>query len=230
MPYSHSELKNKQRRVRDNFHENVSTRIHRALSWLQRAELCEDDLDAKFLFLWISFNAAYGQEHENFYKSETELFSRFIHRLVALDNDKELYDVLWQQFTPHIKLLLNNEFVFQPFWDYQKELITEAQWQKQFQNERGFINAALASQSSEKVLCVILRRLYTLRNQLVHGGSTWNSVVNRPQLKDAVAIMENIVPIVINLMLDNAIKFMGKPSYPLIGPFVPMTDPATDKS
>jgi hypothetical protein len=40
-------------------------------------------------------------------------------------------------------------------------------------------------------------------------------------LNDAVAIMENLVPIVINLMLDHAVKFMGKPSYPLIGEYDP---------
>ena len=221
MSYRHQALKEKQRFVRDAFHENVSIRIHRALSWLQRAEMCEDDPDAKFIFLWIAFNAAYGQEHENFYNSETELFSRFIHRLVELDRDKALYELLWKQFSSHIRILLDNQFVFQPFWDYQKEKIDEAQWQRQFRNERGFINAALASESSEKVLCIILRRLYTLRNQLVHGGATWNGSVNRPQLNDAVAIMENLVPIVINLMLDHAVKFMGKPSYPLIGEYDP---------
>ena len=66
---------------------------------------------------------------------------------------------------------------------------------------------------------IILRRLYTLRNQLMHGGATWNGQVNRAQITDGVAILECLVPIVIDLMLDHPLKFLGAPSYPLIGDF-----------
>ena len=40
----------------------MRTRLHRALSWLGRAEHEKDDDDARFLFLWVAFNAAYGLE------------------------------------------------------------------------------------------------------------------------------------------------------------------------
>jgi hypothetical protein len=225
MSYSHQYLKAKQRRVRDKFHTNVGTRIHRALSWLKRAELCVDgddvDRDSQFIFLWIAFNAAYGQDHEKFYNSETELFSRFIAKLVELDHDKALYELVWEQFSSHIRILLDNQYVFQPFWEFQKGKIEESKWQRQFQQEKGLINAALATENTDKVLSIILRRMYTLRNQLMHGGATWQGSVNRAQLTDSVAIMALLVPIVINLMLDNPLKFMGEPSYPLIGEYQP---------
>ena len=35
--------------------------MHRALSWLEKAEQ-SDDLDSRFIFLWISFNAAYAKD------------------------------------------------------------------------------------------------------------------------------------------------------------------------
>ena len=35
-------------------------RTHRALSWLNRAEQESEDLDARFIFLWIAFNSAYS--------------------------------------------------------------------------------------------------------------------------------------------------------------------------
>lgn len=38
----------------------MRTRLHRALSWLGRAEQEKDDDDARFLFLWVAFNAAYA--------------------------------------------------------------------------------------------------------------------------------------------------------------------------
>jgi len=52
-------LKSRQRKERDQYGEYLSVRVHRALSWLDRAEQCQDDNNAKVIFLWIAFNAAY---------------------------------------------------------------------------------------------------------------------------------------------------------------------------
>jgi len=42
--------------------ESVRIRIHRARSWLRKASAADKnaDMDAQFMFLWISFNALYG--------------------------------------------------------------------------------------------------------------------------------------------------------------------------
>lgn len=219
MQRTYAELKQKHRALRDNFTNAISTRIHRALSWLDRAEQNQDDQDGKFIFLWIAFNAAYGQEHDKYYNSETELFNEFVTKLVGLDHNKALYNLVWEQFSSHIRVLLDNQYVFQPFWDYQKGLKSQSEWERQFAQEKGLIKVALSSEQTDKVIGIILRRLYTLRNQLMHGGATWNGQVNRQQISDGVAIMESLVPIMIDLMLDNPIKFHGAPSYPLIGDF-----------
>lgn len=49
---------------RDSYHPNLALRVHRALSWLNRAEQA-DGLDGRFIFLWIAFNAAYATEIED---------------------------------------------------------------------------------------------------------------------------------------------------------------------
>ena len=54
----------KQRQMRANFPEAMALRVHRALSWLDRAEQCEDDADGRFIFLWFAFNAVYADETE----------------------------------------------------------------------------------------------------------------------------------------------------------------------
>lgn len=56
----HATLKAKQRAIRDGFPETMGLRVHRAISWVGRAEDCGDDHDARFIFLWIAFNAAYA--------------------------------------------------------------------------------------------------------------------------------------------------------------------------
>jgi hypothetical protein len=59
-PLLHADLKTKQRRLRDGFPDPLALRVHRALSWLGRAQAEPDDSDVRFILLWIGFNAAYA--------------------------------------------------------------------------------------------------------------------------------------------------------------------------
>jgi hypothetical protein len=54
-----SDIQDSFKHERDQFNEDFKLRIHRTLSWLQRAEQAqlEQDLDSQFIFLWIGFNA-----------------------------------------------------------------------------------------------------------------------------------------------------------------------------
>ena len=58
--YKFKDLKQKHRALRDGYEDSFSIRIHRSLSWLNRSEKETKDLDAKFIFLWISLNSAYS--------------------------------------------------------------------------------------------------------------------------------------------------------------------------
>src|ERR1700712_4819551 len=67
-------LKTRHRIERDAHHPNLALRVHRALSWLNRAEQAED-VDGRFFFLWISFNGAYATDIDEQYRlSEQESF------------------------------------------------------------------------------------------------------------------------------------------------------------
>ena len=50
MDITFTSLKQEHRLQRELQSEDLSLRIHRALSWLEKAELEEDDLDAQFIF------------------------------------------------------------------------------------------------------------------------------------------------------------------------------------
>ena len=77
-------------------------------------------------------------------------------------------------------------------------------------------NKALAGHSTSTVLAIILSRMYTLRNQLSHGGATWNSSVNRDQLRDCSAFLGKLVPFIIQLMMDNPDTLWGDACYPVV--------------
>ena len=209
-------LKARHRAERGNWPNNLSLRVHRALSWLKRAEQCDDN-DGRFIFLWVTFNAAYAKELSEFsHGREQEKSRAFIDKLVALDGDKKLYQLVWDEFSTSIRILLANRYVFGPFWDYQQGHKTETQWQEAFRAANRSANHALAAGDAGKALGLILSRLYTLRNQLVHGGATWDSDINRDQLRDCTAFLGKLVPVVIELMMDNPDTLWGDPAYPVV--------------
>lgn len=212
-----SHLKARQRAIRHSFAPALSLRVHRALSWLNRAEQETTDDDARFLFLWIAFNAAYANDfHDRKSLTERKMLLYFLQRLVELDRDGLLYGIVWDQFSGPIRLLLQNRFVFQPFWDHQAGLIDEAVWRDAFERSRRSASRSLGRKDTTRVLAEVFDRLYTLRNQIVHGGATWNSSVNRSQLKDASNILGHLVPTVIHLMMENHGQAWGEPCYPVM--------------
>jgi len=210
-------LKDRHRAERDAFHPNLSLRVHRALSWLNRAEQLDDDPDGRFIFLWIAFNAAYATAiDERFRLSEQETFRAFLAKLVDLDGKGRFAELVWTEFPTSIRVLLNNQYVFQDFWSFQNGSLAEDEWQRRFAAARKAARLALGSHDTVTVLSVVLSRIYTLRNQLIHGGATWNSSVNRDQIRDCVNLMGKLVPLVIEVMMDHPETLSGDAVYPVV--------------
>ncbi len=210
-------LKARHRERREHFPPALALRTHRALSWLQRAEQEEDDDDARFIFLWISFNAVYANDISHLRDfSERRLLLGFMDRLIECDSENLLYEMIWRRYPQSIRLLIDNRYVFQPFWDHVNGQRSEAEWQEAFARSKASAHRALGRMDTRKIFAVTFDRLYTLRNQLVHGGSTWNSSVNRSQVGDGARILGDIVPIVIHLMMESPNQLWGDPCYPVV--------------
>ena len=80
----------RQRAERHAHSPNLAIRVHRSLSWLNRAEQA-DDLDGRYVFLWIAFNAAYATEIDDQQRlSEQETFKAFLAKLSDLDQQNAL--------------------------------------------------------------------------------------------------------------------------------------------
>lgn len=146
--------------------------MRRALSWFDRAEQA-DDLDGRFIFLWIAFNAAYATESDERQRlSEQETFKAFLEKLCSLDESKRIDTLVWQEFSGSIPVLLDNPYVFQSFLDHQSGKIGGATWKTRFASGKRAAQQALASGNTPALFGVLFKRLYTLRNQLIHGGAT----------------------------------------------------------
>lgn len=209
-------LKQRHRLERDSQHPNLRLRVHRALSWLDRAEQT-DDLDGRFIFLWIAFNAAYATEIDERQRlSEQETFKAFLEKLCLLDDDKRIETLIWKEFSSSIRVLLDNPYVFQSFWEHQSGKIDEGTWKTRFASGKKAAQLALASGNTPALLGVLFNRLYTLRNQLIHGGATWGGSVNREQMRDCTNLLNKLVPIIIELMMDNPNTLWGDACYPVV--------------
>ncbi len=215
MALNYDTLKARQRNERDTYPESISLRIHRALSWLDRAEQCEDE-DGRFIFLWIAFNAAYANELGSVSITEGAQFNHFLSRLVELDTDNKIYQIIWKQYTGAIRVLLDNHYIYQPFWNFHNGRSGAEDWKEQFSRDKAAAHRALAANETGKILGIIFNRLYTLRNQLVHGGATWGSKTNRNQLRDGNQILGDLVPIIIELLMNNTLVYWGDACYPVV--------------
>ena len=216
-PLTYDALKAKQRKIRDDFSDNFGLRVHRALSWLQRAEKEVDDCDAAFIFYWISFNAAYAEDKlDEVTSGERSRFDDYFKKMITLDVDQVIYDAIWQKFSHSIRLLLDNKYVFQPFWSHHNRMPGYEDWEKRFSRSKSKVKFALRDRDTKAILSTLFDRLYVLRNQLVHGGATWSSSVNRSQVQDGARIMAFVVPLFIDLMMDNSDQIWGAPYYPVV--------------
>lgn len=212
----YSTLKQRHRLVRNRHPTSLTLRIHRALSWLNRAEQAEDE-DGKFIFLWIAFNAAYAQELDDSDRtSDKTAFTTFLQKLCDLDISKHLDELIWKEFSGSIRTLLDNPYVFHLFWEFLRGRIDEGDWKERFASAKRSAQSALASGKTPLLLSVIFNRLYTLRNQLIHGGATWNGKINRDQLRDCTRLLGKLVPLIITVMMDNPDTVWGDAVYPVV--------------
>ena len=83
------------------FNEDFAIRIHRSLSWLKRSEVEIEDMDAKFIFLWISFNSIYsGLEGFDEKSYVQNVFSKYFEMLVLNDRENFIYNYIWKNLPP----------------------------------------------------------------------------------------------------------------------------------
>ncbi|GAA4887597.1 hypothetical protein [Ferrimonas pelagia] len=212
----YQQLKQRHRAEREAWPTETSVRIHRALSWLQRSEQCQADPDGEFLFLWIAFNAAYAHDLGHQHPPEAKALRDYLFHLHRIDKQERLDAIVWQTFSGPIRVLLDNPYVFQPFWECQKQPDCHDGWRWSFEKAQLVSRRALARGDTVKILSLLFSRIYTLRNQLVHGGATWNSGLNRDSMRDCVALMRTLVPVMLSIMMDRPLDDWGRLHYPVV--------------
>lgn len=206
--------------------EDLALRMRRCLSWLACAEDAGDNADIVFIALWVAFNATY-EKNDLVWVREHEDFRAYFSHLIRLDRSKKITAAIAPYLQQWQKLFIDNKFVQRAFWKYQHGEEGGDNWQTRLEAETKKFRAACAEITASKkslalVLSLLFDRLYVLRNQLMHGGATWQGDVNRPQVNDGVHILSSLIPIFLDLMMDDRLENgesatdWGKPRYPVI--------------
>ena len=200
-------------------------RLHRALSWLERA-LAEDDTDARCIFLWVAFNAAYAVEpgsevamHGRRLK-EQERRKRHFEKLTRVGH-RRIHRAIREELWDPVDRLMSNEYVFWGFWEsLTDEPFDWENWpyRRRFEGDRDAVRRRLGASSADNTNFILTRlfdRLYVLRNQLMHGCATRDGSLNRRQVEDGAAILGVLVPIFLGMMADRPEEDWGKISFPV---------------
>ncbi len=163
-------LKTRQRSVREAFSDAFGLRVHRAISWIKRAEQEPEDYDAAFLFYWIAFNSAYASEQD--FLGEKTQFREFLQKLSDIDQDGRVYNAVWTRFSGSIRVFIENPYVFGPYWHFQNGVERYEDWEARFASSKTAFARAMSKQDTVVILSMLFDRLYVLRNQIMHGGAT----------------------------------------------------------
>ena len=206
---------------------DLNLRLRRALSWLGRAEkeYAVEDFDAAFIFYWIAFNAMYGQLGTS---SVDEAYDKnrrrdYFDRIVAFaDAESVIYDAIWSVLRDDVERMLANRYVYEPYWRHRNNPAEDRNWEQRFDRARERATEAIRRTRTKDVLRELFFRLNTLRNQLLHGGATWNSSVNRNQVQPGARIMASLVSHFIDVMIEHTVDW-GAPRYPVVRENAPLS-------
>ena len=212
---------------RDPEHEldPLNLRVHRAIRWIERAEDAhrDDDHDVAFILYWIAFNAAYGQTGSPTTGDQPESDSQrdYIRKIIRLDDAFFLAIRSDDVFQSMIKILLSSRFVFEPFWKHHNEVAGCEDWKEGFDRSKKNVTRDMreirhttikGDVRAAHILHELFKRLYTLRNQLLHGGATWGSSKNRNQVRLGASPIALLVPRFIDVMIENSGCRLGLPA------------------
>ena len=209
-------LKEKLKALERSSDEGYYIRLHRAISWLKAAEENHDNQDFQIISYWISLNSCYAISGDVDRSAESSKLTEFFEKIIEVDKQGTIYELFWTEFSGMIRVLLNNQFIYKRYWLYQRGQVSS--WKEEF--ERDNLRAVRLLQNPDRsveLIQLVMRRLYQMRNQLIHGGATYQSSVNRDQVRDSANLMGRLLPLIIEIMIDHPDEAWGEIYYPVVG-------------
>ena len=185
----------------DNRFQNFQIRVHRALSWLERAlEMdTENQPDGRLLYACIALNALHGtwDTEAGYPVRDKQSRNAFLKSITEADKAGLLSDLL-TRLEPDILWLLENKYLDPRFWHN-----PEHPGNVRAQYHRGV--RFYGDGNWTAILECTFERIAVLRGQIVHGAATRGSQLNRESLTRCRKVLEVILPVVLQLVIEHRV-------------------------
>ena len=198
--------------------KNNETRLRRASLWMHRARHSLVDRHAKFIYYWLSFEAAYGKffvESYTPYRSGKNELETFI-RKITKGNEEEFRQLLQSRCLQSAHKIVNLSQTDKFFWEKPKNPNPE-EWRKCFERDKKQVDQC---DDITAVLIIIFNRLRTVRHQIFHGASSLYQGHGRTQVYHGAKILETFIPIFIEKLgkkMKQNPNVWGNVPYPRVG-------------
>ncbi len=205
----------KKQRYGEKFDNKYILRIHRAISWGKAAENTTQP-DEQFIFYWISLNSLYADCNAKG-EGERSLRRAFFEKISTYDTDNRIQNALIENLQNQLRLFVDNEFLYDDFWKAEMGEITVEQFArtKKSMFQRTY-KGLMAREDAVELLDCLFSLMAVLRNQIFHGLATYNSSANKAQKELGVKIMQELVPIMCEIVVMNDQEDWGGVAYPFI--------------
>ena len=190
-------------------------RMQRCLSWWKKSILFHDDMDMQFMTAWVALNALYAQGET--IAQEQDHLLQFVQHMYHKDFDQRMSRIIWEKYPHSLEILLTHPYLQQSFWDWRNQKISEVTWRANFEDEKQQILHAMQQHDSASILSFVFKRLFTLQQQILQGGATYSSAINRKQLSHANTLLCALMPCFIQILLENLENVeLSQPFYPVM--------------
>ena len=200
---------------KDGLSGNREIRIRRGLSWMECAhELGANAPDTYFISHWSGFESLYSEPRPSPYDDPKDERDAFLDIVFGLDvgQDALIYNSVIASESKTILTLVANAYAFTPFWKRYhagEKSQSPNEWANSLIESVNQMIANLEKREggTQSVLEILFDRLRELRNEMVHGGATWEDSANRDQVEDGARIMSRLLPVFLDLMMDYPDRF-----------------------
>lgn len=186
-------------------------RLHRCFSWMAASQPAADAPpvgdDEAMIYLWIAFNALYGQWDPQLRQPQPDMacYRGLIQKLLAIDHPSAAgggrFAAMYTAERGLVTEILEDEFLSHCFWQ-EPTPQRAGQSRKARHESRTWYLEGKWGMLSERVL----ERIYLMRCQLIHGAATHGGKLNRDSLARCVLMLRHVLQAAVVVLIQDGGK------------------------
>jgi len=197
----------------DTWSNELRTRIHRAISWLESAEKYKEDDDICLLALCVSLHACYLRKEEDTAPTRASLkWKKFLENMKGTREIKKIQSIIFSDGATFFKTVTLNKYLHPATYKYDTWEAARIMSERQ-----SLLQEYIKDRQADKILDEILYTINSIRNVLSHGSRTYDSQFNEEGIREAKKLTFKIVPFMIQVMIENPDKDWGGLAIPVLG-------------